>query len=69
VTKRFFAEGEKRIGGSDAGNYFYSRDHLGSIREVTDSTGALNEGGITVYIGRPPSMAPARPPVLVYRPK
>ena len=41
VTKRFFAEGEKRIGGSDAGNYFYSRDHLGSIREVTDSTGAL----------------------------
>jgi RHS repeat-associated protein len=41
VTKRFFAEGEQRIGGSDAGNYYYSRDHLGSIREVTDSTGAL----------------------------
>ena len=41
VTKRFFAEGEKRIGGSDAGNYYYSRDHLGSIREVTDSTGTL----------------------------
>jgi RHS repeat-associated protein len=41
VTKRFFADGEQRIGGSDAGNYYYSRDHLGSIREVTDSTGAL----------------------------
>jgi RHS repeat-associated protein len=41
VTKRFFADGEQRVGGSDAGNYYYSRDHLGSIREVTDSTGAL----------------------------
>ncbi|MGH8094998.1 MAG: RHS repeat-associated core domain-containing protein [Chthoniobacterales bacterium] len=41
VTKRFFVEGEQRIGGSDAGNYYYSRDHLGSIREVTDSSGAL----------------------------
>ena len=41
TTKRFFAEGEQRIGGSDAGSYYYSRDHLGSIREVTDSTGAL----------------------------
>lgn len=41
VTKRFFAEGEQRIGGSDAGNYYYTRDHLGSIREVTDSVGAM----------------------------
>jgi RHS repeat-associated protein len=41
VTKRFFPEGEQRIGGSDAGNYYYSRDHLGSIREVTDASGAL----------------------------
>ncbi len=40
VTKRFFAEGEKRIGG-DGGNYYYTRDHLGSIREVTDSGGGL----------------------------
>ncbi|MFZ3374121.1 MAG: RHS repeat-associated core domain-containing protein, partial [Chthoniobacterales bacterium] len=37
VTKRFFAEGEQ-IGGSA---YFYTRDHLGSIREVTDASGAL----------------------------
>ena len=33
-------EGE-RIGGPDAGNYYYSRDHLGSVREVTNATGAL----------------------------
>ena len=41
VTKRFFAEGEQRIGSADAGNYYYSRDHLGSIREVTDARGEL----------------------------
>jgi RHS repeat-associated protein len=41
VAKRFFADGEQRIGDSDAGNYYYSRDHLGSIREVTDSSGTL----------------------------
>ena len=41
TTKRFFAEGEQRIGGDDAGSYYYSRDHLGSIREVTDSNGSL----------------------------
>ena len=29
VTKRFFAEGEQRVGGGDAGNYYYTRDHLG----------------------------------------
>jgi RHS repeat-associated protein len=40
VTKRFFAEGEQRVGGSIA-NYYYSRDHLGSIREVTASNGAV----------------------------
>ena len=41
VKKRFFAEGEQRIGGGDAGTYFYTRDHLGSVREVTDASGAL----------------------------
>ena len=25
--------------GPNAGNYFYTRDHLGSIRELTDSSG------------------------------
>jgi RHS repeat-associated protein len=41
VTKRFFAEGEQRIGGSDAGLYYYTRDHLGSVREVTNTSGTL----------------------------
>jgi RHS repeat-associated protein len=41
VTKRFFAEGEQRVGGDDAGNYYYSRDHLGSVREVTNASGVL----------------------------
>ena len=41
VTKRYYVEGEKRIGGSEAGSYYYSRDHLGSIREVTNSSGTL----------------------------
>ena len=35
VTKRFYAQGEQ-IGGSA---YFYTRDHLGSVREMTDSSG------------------------------
>jgi RHS repeat-associated protein len=41
VTKRFFSQGEQRIGGADAGVYYYSRDHLGSIREMTDTSGNI----------------------------
>jgi RHS repeat-associated protein len=37
VTKNFYAQGEM-IGTS---SYFYSRDHLGSIREMTDSSGNI----------------------------
>jgi RHS repeat-associated protein len=37
VTKRFFPQGEQ-IGGT---NYFYTRDHLGSVREMTDSGGTI----------------------------
>ena len=37
VTKRFYAQGEQVSGVS----YFYSKDHLGSIRELTDGTGAI----------------------------
>jgi len=37
VTKRFFREGEQ-ISGT---NYFFTRDHLGSIREMTDSSGSI----------------------------
>jgi len=41
VTKRFFPEGVKLETGPTAGNYFYTRDHLGSIRELTDDSGTL----------------------------
>jgi RHS repeat-associated protein len=41
VMKRFLGQGEQRIGSSDAGVYFYTRDHLGSVRELVDSAGAV----------------------------
>jgi RHS repeat-associated protein len=41
VLKRFFDQGMKIESGLAAGNYFYTRDHLGSIRELTDSSGAI----------------------------
>ena len=37
VTKRFFGGGEQMSGT----NYFFTRDHLGSVREMTDGTGAI----------------------------
>ena len=37
VLKRFYAEGVQ-VGGV---SYFYMRDHLGSIRELTDSAGGI----------------------------
>jgi len=37
VTKRFYAQGVQ-IGST---NYYYTRDHLGSVRELTDSSGAV----------------------------
>lgn len=39
VTKRFFSQGVQLANGPNAGNYYYTRDHLGSIRELTDSGG------------------------------
>jgi RHS repeat-associated protein len=41
VVKRFFSQGMKVETGPDSGSYFYTRDHLGSVREVTDGTGAV----------------------------
>ena len=41
VTKRFFNQGVKIESGPDTGTYFYTRDHLGSIRELTDSSGGV----------------------------
>jgi RHS repeat-associated protein len=39
VTKRYFTHGEERVGDWDAGEYFYTTDHLGSIRDVTTTVG------------------------------
>ena len=41
ILKRYYPKGEQRIGDADAGLYTYRTDHLGSIREVVDSTGTL----------------------------
>jgi RHS repeat-associated protein len=38
VTKRFYAGLGEQVGGT---GYFYTTDHLGSIRELTDGTGAV----------------------------
>ena len=39
VVTRFFNQGMKRETGAAAGNYYYTRDHLGSIRELLDAGG------------------------------
>jgi RHS repeat-associated protein len=39
VTKRFFPWGMKLENGPVSGSFFYTRDHLGSIRELTDGSG------------------------------
>ena len=45
VTRRFYGQGEQIAGtGANAGtfaNYYYTRDHLGSIREMVDSAGSV----------------------------
>lgn len=41
VIKRFFALGMRVETGPLAGNYYYTRDHLGSIRELTDTNGVI----------------------------
>jgi RHS repeat-associated protein len=41
VIKRFFGQGEQISGV----NYFFTRDHLGSIREMVDGTGAIRFRG------------------------
>jgi RHS repeat-associated protein len=37
VTKRFFPQGEQQAGT----NYYYTRDHLGSVREMCSSSGSI----------------------------
>ena len=38
VTKRFFAQGVQFLTGTNPGIFYYTRDHLGSIRELTDAS-------------------------------
>lgn len=41
VTKRFFPQGEQQIASGTATVYYYTRDHLGSVREMCSSSGAI----------------------------
>jgi RHS repeat-associated protein len=41
ITKRFFPQGVKLEAGPATGSFFYTRDHLGSIRELIDGSGNL----------------------------
>ena len=40
-AKRFFRQGVQILSGATPENYYYSRDHLGSVRELIDNTGAI----------------------------
>ncbi|HEX3718863.1 MAG TPA: RHS repeat-associated core domain-containing protein [Verrucomicrobiae bacterium] len=41
VTKRFFPQGVEFMTGTNAGSYYYCKDHLESVRELTDGAGAV----------------------------
>lgn len=41
VSKRFFDQGVRVENGRAIGNFYYTRDHLGSIRELSDSAGNM----------------------------
>ncbi len=39
VTKRYYSQGMEVVSGSNIGSYYYTRDHLGSVRELLDNVG------------------------------
>ena len=41
VLRRFFSQGESLVGANGSTNYFYTRDHLGSVREAVGANGPL----------------------------
>ena len=41
LTKCYSGSEMTLVSGTNAGTYFYTRDHLGSVREVTDGSGVL----------------------------
>ncbi|MCX6878581.1 MAG: hypothetical protein NTW21_32920 [Verrucomicrobia bacterium] len=43
VQQRYFAQGFQGVTGTPAGIHLYTRDHLGSIREITDTAGTIKE--------------------------
>ena len=53
ISKRFFRQGVTLETGTTPGAYFYTRDHLGSIRELTDSTGSIRARYTYDPFGRP----------------
>ena len=62
VTKRFFPQGEQQIVSGTASPYYYTRDHLGSVREMTDGSGTIQArydydayGRVTTITGTVPS--------------
>jgi RHS repeat-associated protein len=57
VSKRFFRQGMALESGTTPGAYFYTRDHLGSIRELTDSTASIRARYSYDPFGRPTHLA------------
>jgi RHS repeat-associated protein len=53
VSKKFFLQGMTLETGATSGTFFYTRDHLGSIRELTDSTGSIRARYSYDPFGRP----------------
>jgi len=41
VVKRFFPQGVRNESGASTGSYLYTKDHLGSVRQLVDSTGTV----------------------------
>ncbi len=41
LDRRYYGEGEQRKDGANWNSHYYTKDHLGSIREVTNSDGTL----------------------------
>jgi RHS repeat-associated protein len=41
VLKQYFDQGMKILTGSNMGDYYYTRDNLGSVREMIDSSGTI----------------------------
>jgi RHS repeat-associated protein len=56
-TKQYFEQGMRLESGANAGNYYYTRDHLRSIRELTDSGGNVRARYAYDPYGRPTRLA------------